>query len=126
VREYRFRVDNKFQRIVAELVFNCPLLPASQNNLAKKRPMGQKSLATPLLSTDIKAISNPSQKLKHQSLSICSCFTYFTMVSRVRIRITTLSFFIFVLSLVVYAFFSFFLSSTPFLFFFYFSFYYIV
>jgi hypothetical protein len=31
------------------LAFNCPLLPNSQNNLAGKRPMTQKFLATPLL-----------------------------------------------------------------------------
>ncbi len=36
-----------FKKIVAQLVFNCPLLPTSQNNLARKRPMTSEFLATP-------------------------------------------------------------------------------
>jgi hypothetical protein len=36
------------KKIIAQLVFNCPLLPTTQNILAGKRPMTQKFLATPL------------------------------------------------------------------------------
>ncbi len=37
-----------FKKMMAQLVFNCPLLLTPQNNLARKRPMTPESLATPL------------------------------------------------------------------------------
>ncbi len=37
-----------FKKIMDQLVFNCPLLPTPQNNLARKRPMTTEFLATPL------------------------------------------------------------------------------
>jgi hypothetical protein len=37
-----------FKNIMAQLVFNCPLLPTPQNNLARKWPMTPEFLDTPL------------------------------------------------------------------------------
>jgi hypothetical protein len=37
-----------FKKVIAHLIFNCPLLPSPQNNLARKWPMTKKFLATPL------------------------------------------------------------------------------
>jgi hypothetical protein len=42
-----------FKNIVAQLIFNCPLLLSPRNNLAGKRLMTRKFLATPLLATFI-------------------------------------------------------------------------
>ncbi len=45
----KFSERRKFlKKIVAQLILNCPLLPSAQNNLAGKRLMAQKFLATPL------------------------------------------------------------------------------
>jgi hypothetical protein len=43
-----FVMEINFNKFMAQLVFNSPLLPTSQNNLARKRPMTPESLATPL------------------------------------------------------------------------------
>jgi len=45
-----------FKNILAQLIFNCPLLPSPRNNLAGKWPMTQKFLATPLNSNNHKII----------------------------------------------------------------------
>jgi hypothetical protein len=37
-----------FKKFMPELVFNFPLLPTPQNNLARKPPMTPEFLATPL------------------------------------------------------------------------------
>jgi hypothetical protein len=47
--KYWFCDGSYFKKIMAQLVFNCPLLPTPQNNLARKRPMTSESLATPLV-----------------------------------------------------------------------------
>jgi hypothetical protein len=41
-------MEINFKKNMAQLVFNSPLLPIPQNNLARKRPMIPESLATPL------------------------------------------------------------------------------
>ena len=43
-----------FKKIMAQLVFDCLLLPTPQNNLARKRPMTPESLATPLIGSFLK------------------------------------------------------------------------
>jgi hypothetical protein len=43
-----FTIEIRFEKNVAQMFLNCPLLPSSQNNLAGKLPMTQKNLATPL------------------------------------------------------------------------------
>jgi len=47
--KHQFRYGNNFLKNVAQLVFNCLLLPIPQNNLAGKRPIARKSLATLLM-----------------------------------------------------------------------------
>ena len=47
-------IAKSFKKIVAQMILNCPLLPNGQNNLARKWPMIQKILATPLSSIDRK------------------------------------------------------------------------
>jgi len=46
--KHRFFHSNKFWKVVAQLVFHCPLLPNPQNSSTGKWPMTQKFLATPL------------------------------------------------------------------------------
>ncbi len=43
-----FLMAVSFKKIMAQLVFNYPLLPTPQNNLARKRSMTPEFLATPL------------------------------------------------------------------------------
>jgi hypothetical protein len=46
--KHGFYDGNKSYKVVAQLVFNCLLLPTLQNDLAEKQPMTEKFLATPL------------------------------------------------------------------------------
>jgi len=46
--KHGFYDGNKSYKIVAQLVFNCPLLPTLQNDLAEKQPITEKFLAMPL------------------------------------------------------------------------------
>jgi hypothetical protein len=41
-----FVMEINSEKFIAQLVFNAPLLPTPQNNLARKRPMIPESLAT--------------------------------------------------------------------------------
>ncbi len=46
--KYWFMIEINFEKFMAQLVFNSPLLPIPQNNLARKRSMTPEFLATPL------------------------------------------------------------------------------
>ncbi len=43
-----FVMEINFKKFITQLVFNSPLMPTPQNNLARKRPMTLESLAMPL------------------------------------------------------------------------------
>jgi len=48
-RKHNVCDPKKYTKTIAQLIFNCPLLPNLQSNLHGKWPMAQKFLATPLM-----------------------------------------------------------------------------
>jgi hypothetical protein len=72
--KHQFRYGNKFWKNVAQLVFNCPLLPTPQNNLAGKWPMTQKFLVTPLpASNDRQCVDQIQSRVKRVLATSVTC-----------------------------------------------------
>jgi hypothetical protein len=64
-REHNVCDADKYTKTIAQVILNCPLLSNLQNNLARKWPMAQKFLTTPLEPTIINNICrrNPSHAI---------------------------------------------------------------
>jgi len=64
-----------FEKVVGQLIFNCPLLPNPRNSLAGKRPITQKFLATPLLQTKVFHLWTKVIKVIYLQIKVCHLWT---------------------------------------------------